>query len=292
MAPLEQFTKPGGVGAAGRLRELGELAEIPVLVAGMEGPQGADPAKVATALGQLTTYVGATATFLLGQIQSVFSWLTGHLRDIGNALVKWAKHLKDTALGHLLTNMWQWLKRIYERAKKWEQQIVDVINKLKKIQDQIYQVSIKPLMDFIQRLRRVLLIFRIFHFKFAQRLDADLAGLESRIARVFLDTRRELNRVINYLNLIMDPFGLIRRGLLIKSALQSVGGIIAITQTAQLGSLTPAQQQQQQQVKQQFHAQNISQTAALAAELGEQPWLCQFMDKINEEMVSIGFESL
>jgi len=275
----------GGFPAPG----VGTLEEIPVLIGGGGAPAGADPAKVATALGQLTTYIGSVGNFLLGELQNLFGWALNTLKKLFSPLLAFLRHLKDTWLGQHLIHIWEWLKRIYARAKDYEQRVKEVLDRLKKIQDQIYNQSIKPIMDLIQRVRRVLLVFKIFHIKFAEKLDKDLAGLEGRIAKVFLDVRASMNKLIDYMNLILDPFGLIHKGLLLRSVLQTPGGIIDATRAAQNDPPSDAQQKQDAEAEQSVHEQHVSSEWSKSRDILEQPYFCKFLKEINAELEKLGY---
>jgi hypothetical protein len=66
----------------------------------------------------------------------------------------------------------------------------------------IYQQLIRPLLIWMQDVRRVLNILAIFHVPFAQKLDGKLADLERRLTAPLLLLLRYTNQVANWMNLI------------------------------------------------------------------------------------------
>jgi hypothetical protein len=80
----------------------------------------------------------------------------------------------------------------------------------------------------LQRLRRVLVLFRLLGFKWAQKLDARIQAIETALTNSFLAVFTNLNRLADWINFILDPFGLFQPSVWLRSIAQSVGAIIGI----------------------------------------------------------------
>ncbi len=74
----------------------------------------------------------------------------------------------------------------------------------------------------IQRIRQVLVVFRIMGFEWAKALDRKLAQLEGEIFQAFQRVRSQLNRVATIINLIADPDLILRGNVLVRSILRAL----------------------------------------------------------------------
>ncbi len=77
----------------------------------------------------------------------------------------------------------------------------------------------------IQRIRAILKIFRIFHLKFAQKLDDWLGALEAKIIKNTLALRGKVNEIMSILELVLDPSLLIRDNVCLASAARAIRGL-------------------------------------------------------------------
>ncbi len=101
------------------------------------------------------------------------------------------------ALHHLL-DLFRKLQAFVRKLKQW-------LDRLRKLQ-QVYQVqALRRFINLIQRVRKILLVFRLFHLKFAMKLDRFLSHIESLIIQRQLQFARKTNEIIGWLNLILDP---------------------------------------------------------------------------------------
>ena len=82
---------------------------------------------------------------------------------------------------------------------------------------ELYRRFIRPLLIWIQDVRRVLNILAIFHVPFAQKLDAKLANLERRITAPLLLLLRYTNQVANWMNLIVTANYLLQKPVFLAS---------------------------------------------------------------------------
>jgi hypothetical protein len=117
-----------------------------------------------------------------------------------------------TGLLHSILQVLQDIRNILKRL------VTDVILPMAKaiqaMRDKIlalYKRFIRPLLIWIQDVRRVLNILAIFHVPFAQKLDAKLADLERRITAPLLLLLRYTNQVANWMNLIVTANYLIQK---------------------------------------------------------------------------------
>jgi len=228
------------------------------------GSPGVDAGSVSTAINTSVGYTTAVLGFLKGLYDATIGALLKQLHQIFQPLVDWLKHLKDTWLGHIVSNIWSRLKQIYDKLRAWAKKVHQTLEDIKKLQDYYYKQFVQPVLQFVDRLRRVLRIFRVLHFKWAEKLDNDLAWFERRAAKAFLETRRELNRILDYINLILDPTGLLRPNILLGTAAQSIAELIKLITDFQNPPLTQDQQKAHEVI---VHQWDEKQTTSLIHEI-------------------------
>src|SRR5258708_39503116 len=81
------------------------------------------------------------------------------------------------------------------------------------------------MMQVCQTVWRVLGILRLFHVKWATKLDNSLADLQNRIEQWISIVRGTLNQIINTLAIAFDPTMVITRNLLGASLLSNLGAV-------------------------------------------------------------------
>jgi hypothetical protein len=175
-------------------------------------------------------------TWLFDIVQQIVNWLVSLLQWIWNAIVSIAQFIWSIllqvfqfawgalkAVANIFRSIWDgFFKRIFlkvlnaiTKAHLWlEQKLAPILNFLKKVRalyDHYFKLYVKPFLDVIQKIRRILAVLRFLHIKWAQTLDAELAKIEGKIAQVVLTIRGILNSMIDLVTTIADPMLLIRR---------------------------------------------------------------------------------
>jgi hypothetical protein len=138
-----------------------------------------------------------------------------------------------TKLIGLINRLRAWLKNVL-------QPIIDFLKKLRAWYDKLFNTYVKPFLNLLQHIRQFLRILRLLGVKWAARLDADLAYIEQKIVQVYTYLRSQLNMVITYLDLIVDPSGILRRNplfaILLAAAPEVQNLLYGATQRPLLGS--------------------------------------------------------
>src|SRR5262249_8086089 len=180
--------------------------------------------------------IGWASDAIDGQMMALMAWITagfgtlyGDIAGVNSFLggLGDAGHSTFATLWSWLTNLWQWIQ------DHLIGKLADLINKIKdKLQrifgpllchlkqaiatyTKLWNTYVKPLYDFLQRIRRVLVIFRLLGFKWAQKLDARIVALETALTNSFLGVLANLNRLADWINFIIDPFGLLQANVLL-----------------------------------------------------------------------------
>lgn len=120
--------------------------------------------------------------------------------------------------------------------------VLKFLHRLRQIYDQYFNQFVKPLLNVIQRIRQFLKIFELLGFKWAKRLDADLGAIENKIIQIYTTIRQNLNLVTTWIQLIVDPTGLLRRNPLFGAIIRSAPELRNLMLQQVTTSLTPDQQ--------------------------------------------------
>jgi hypothetical protein len=158
------------------------------------------------------------AGFILTFLRHMFEEI---VRGIVAALVDVAKALKAIANDVLVP--------LVKAAQAIRQKIID-----------LYQRFLRPVLIIIQDIRRMLALLKLFHIRFAQKLDADLAALEAKITAPLFFLLKYTNMVANWMNLIVTAGYLIQRPLFLNSLNAYKGSAINLQLNAMTGPVDPA----------------------------------------------------
>lgn len=225
-------------------------------------------------------------------ISQFSGWLgdvLSRLRTFFNSAWKWIKNLWDWLYNHILSDIINAALRLWKRVKPVIDNIVKWIKKIRAHEIAMFDQWVKPILNFIQRLRASLLIFRIFGFKWASKLDARLANIEQQLTQLYLSVLQDFNRVLSYLNLIIDPSGLFKQATYLATAIRSIGSLVNAIQGAQSSPLAGTQLDQQQHNSQLCTFAMTNANAQLTAAGGLSPDYSDAADAIRTQLVEWGW---
>lgn len=144
------------------------------------------------------TFAARGVVWIVGILRKGFGELLDGLKNTFGAVDRW--------LGNLYCTFRDFIGRI--------EQILDpIIQFVKKVQawfNLVWKRVVQPVLNLLQRMRKVLAIFKFFHLKWAQKLDSDLAWLEGKITKAFLTVRQWVNLVGSWVNFLVDPTGALK----------------------------------------------------------------------------------
>jgi hypothetical protein len=161
---------------------------------------------------------------------NVASWAFGGLSGIEGALDSLKKAI-GKALEKLFDDIiWGEIKKIFDAIKKWITNLrnwiklhVATLQQIQRNLDKARSQYFRKIIDIVQRIRKILVPFRLLHLGFAKKLDNYLVGLESDIGQKWAKLIAHQNQVLGVLNDIIDPRNLLRPG----NTLGSLGVMIA-----------------------------------------------------------------
>jgi hypothetical protein len=162
-------------------------------------------------LGAVVSWATAGFAALFGDISGVWGVLTSFISWVWGAV---------SAIVNFLRAMWDWLYNtilakiiaaihtIHEYLKNLFGPLIRWIQLERALLYRLWYTYVRPIMNFIQDLRRFLVIFRLLGFKWAKQLDQYLVDVENKINAAFLGAWKNLNILADWINWITDPFGL------------------------------------------------------------------------------------
>lgn len=158
--------------------------------------------------------------------------LKGHF-EIFSSAAKWVSGITRTLIKKWIPGIIAEVQGIYHKVRNWANPVIQTIHRIRQIQQAYFDTYVRPVLNFIQKLRQSLLILRLMHVKFATALDQRLADIEYQIMDRFDKVLIQLNTVSDYLNYILDPTGLFDGGLYMQTALRSIGALFNALHDAQ-----------------------------------------------------------
>lgn len=163
--------------------------------------------------------------FLVTVIYQVLVAVVQFLEKAFGILLRAVKHILSDIIHGRFLHLYEDYLRLKARLKKWFEDHLGWLLRLRKAFDDWYRHTIIPILNMIQRIRAILAIFRIFHLKFAQKLDDLLGALEAKIIKNTLALRGKLNEIVSILELVLDPSLLIRDNVFLASAARAIRGL-------------------------------------------------------------------
>ena len=193
--------------------------------------------------------LGWAASAISGQIGAVIQWVMGGFGVLfGNDLaINSFLGSFGAAIWQVFSGLWGWLQSVWQWInthiiQQLRNLIKSIHDKLEKIfgpllkqiraeialYRQLWLQYVKPIFDLLQRIRRFLVLFRLLGFKWAQQLDARITKIESAIESAFFGVLQNLNQLANWINYIIDPFGIFQPIPLLGGIWQSIGAIMGL----------------------------------------------------------------
>lgn len=189
----------------------------------------------------------------VGALQNAVTQLRDQLSQVADTLKRFAWQAL-TALGQLLgmirdllanflTLLWNFLKKLASTVWSLLQEalpkIIQALQKIRSLLLQWYVQYIRPILMYLQWIRRFLVILQLFHVKIAGQLDAWLVQLQGRILAPFLYVMQTLNGLGNWINVILTAGALIQRAVFINTMFAYQADWINMWWTGQAGAPGP-----------------------------------------------------
>lgn len=195
-------------------------------------------------LGELGAIIQAIIQFLNDLVQAIVNALNflydGELGIFGftvDGLIKIFKGLRnllDQVFKVWVLGSLKHLFDLYSKLTAWVRKLKAWLDKLRKLQQLQLLMALRKYLDLIQRIRKILVVFKLLHIGIAKKLDNFLAKIEARITLSVFKLFQKQNEIIRWINLVADPRGLLAPG----GVLATLGNIMRATSDA-LGGRRP-----------------------------------------------------
>jgi len=174
-------------------------------------------ADVIAALLSAIVYVWNTLVAVSNALASglTFTWLGSAtlFKDIGG-FFKW---VWNTVILQTIAWILKHLQDLKDWLKEHFKSLIDFLHRLEDLQRRFWKNVIRPIINLIIRLRQIIAILRIFHLHFLDKLDRFLGRLEGKIFGNFFLIRAWINRLLTYIEILLDAGGFLRRSVLLAS---------------------------------------------------------------------------
>jgi hypothetical protein len=172
--------------------------------------------QVEKAAWQNTLELGA---FAYGALGGILGSLGDLIKGVASALEK----LFGDVIWGVIKKLFEALKNWILNLRNWIKLHVATLQQIQKNLDKARSQYFRKVIDIVQRIRKILVPFRLLHLGFAKKLDSYLVTLEGDIGAKWAKMIAHQNLVLGVLDTIIDPRNLLRPG----STLGSLGAMIA-----------------------------------------------------------------
>lgn len=173
----------------------------------------------------IVSYLGGLIDYIAQFVQYVADVLYGYIAAIVSYLVAGFKiilsflyHAIDDLIHGRFQDLWNDYLKFRQALQAWLAPLRAAIDQYRKIWHQIYNTYFRPVLQMIGALRKILAVFRVLGFKWAQQLDNYLADAEAKIIGAYQKVLQAINRHADILELLASPLGFLRIVPLIHSA--------------------------------------------------------------------------
>ncbi len=240
-----------------------------------------------TAAIQLIQEVVRYLLFLVTVIYQVLVAVVQFLEKAFGILLRAIKHILSDIIHGRFLHLYEDYLRLKARLKKWFEDHLGWLLRLRKAFDDWYRHTIIPILNMIQRIRAILAIFRIFHLKFAQKLDDLLGALEAKIIKNTLALRGKVNEIVSILELVLDPSLLIRDNVFLASAARALRGLFNALGLGFGRALTSEEEARQKRDRERYLVANVDARAADLAKGLRDLDMIEMQQQVRDELTVV-----
>ena len=172
-------------------------------------------------LGSIFGFFANLGNSLQGQ-WNMWLWL-GKLQA---NLVAFAQRVWQWLVKHLIGGILNALRSMHAWLEAHLAPVIDFLKRVRAAMARYYNTYLRPMLTFLQHVRQYLAILSLLHIHIAQRLDAYLAKLQSKIIQSFYTITAAINTLTNILLALQDPEYLIKHPVLLLSIRRQIPALI------------------------------------------------------------------
>lgn len=184
----------------------------------------------------VTAALVALSTWILAALQYVGLWVKDFALASWGAIKGIYTHVLKPLAGKV-EDLFGWARRTYQRFIR---PVLDWMERVQATIDKIYRRFFRPILATLSALRALLAITRLNQTAWGRRLDDSLAGLEARLASVFVYIQRVVNESISRVMLRIEEIDrLLSAPEIARRLLADTRGLITAWWRDQIQPLTP-----------------------------------------------------
>lgn len=145
--------------------------------------------------GILYAYIVAVVNFLVAGFKILLSFLVHSINDLIHGRFR---------------DLWNDYIAFRDALRAWLLPLRLALDAYRRTWRILFNTYLRPVLQLITSLRRVLVIFRLLHLKWATTLDNYLGRIESKIIGAYQTVLQAINRHADFLYLLSDPLGFLR----------------------------------------------------------------------------------
>lgn len=234
-----QFISSGGGGGGGIGGVIGAIGSTALDYIPIIGPilgalfgslfGGTDLSQITKQLNQLAQQLGQ-----LGDTLTRFAWSIGFaLGELARAIAEVWDNFLD-ALWSAVKSLWKALWCVVSSVLP---KIIQILKNMRQYLDWIYQHLIRPIMNYLQKVRRILQILKLLHVPFAAKLDTILGQIQSAVFGPFYWLLRWFNSYGSWINTLLAWDLTIQRPIFLRTMQKYQGDWIGMWWNAQAANL-------------------------------------------------------
>lgn len=182
--------------------------------------------------------------------------LGGAVEGLGRRVAKVAGILWRGYIVRTVKLLRKLLERIRKLIARILKPVLKVLRRLNDILDRYYKNVLQPMLTTISRMRRGLLLLRVFGVKWAQKVDERLFKLEQKIFGQWLLIKQKVNLHATLINALLTRDGLLQRAMLVRSVFRDIGPVVALIVNS---GITPGGGELFRQLTEQFKPRTLDQ---------------------------------
>lgn len=177
----------------------------------------------------------AASSFLDGALTDIFRFA----RKLLGTLVDGLSHIITDILHGHLKQMIQDILNLLHKLHDIVAPLIAWLRRLQAIQRQYQLQALKRIINVIQRARQFLVVLKLLHVKWAQRLDGWLLQVEGKLISHVFALFQKQNEVIGWINWILDPTAMVRATPYFGTFARGMKAVWGAAQAIGLGKLLP-----------------------------------------------------
>lgn len=183
-------------------------------------------------LGGIGQEIAQIFITLVNLIAEVFVFLWHAIVDVfnillkaGQAVAKGLRFVWDHFFSKLFTSVVKFFRAAHDWLETHLKPVIDFLKAARAAYERWFNTFIKPFLNVLQHVRRIIGVFRLLHLHFADHLDDVIAKIEGKVVDLALKQIAVYNSLIDAINGLTDPLALLRHPVLVISIRRSIATI-------------------------------------------------------------------